>query len=549
MICILHGYLLEGSGSNLWTRSIIQSLCKNGETVHLVCQENHPELYDFISEVFIYDSERNRKQVFLRETPYNGHCIMHKPWIGDTLPVYVWDKYEEFTDVQPMIQLNTQTIESYLDRNVSIIKEIAINNKITVLHANHAVLMSVAAQRVAAQLSIPYTIMPHGSAIEYAVKKDERFYQYAFQAFEKSKSIFVIGKEIRQRINTLFSAIPNLDKKMHDLNLGADTSLFVPVERSQRHKNIVQLEEAIKKIQRGKTQSMSDKLISGLKPNIQKHELIELIDQTNKYTAKNTDENLENALKSINWGNDKLIFFVGRIISSKGLHSIFAAMPYIFHKYQNAKLIITGHGPLRETLEVFLWALENNAKELVFNLIQWGKELEGTGQDELTEISSFYQHLEQENKLQDYFNMAAKSVRRKKVVFTGYLTHNELQFLFPAIDVAIFPSVVAEAGPLVFLEAMASGCFPIGTYFAGMAASIDSIQGSIPDDILDIMKLNPDPAKTVQDMVQKIDSTLELNGKYSTALRNVAVERYDWQNISKRFSAILKTLSPSKNKI
>ena len=50
MIAILRGYLLEGSGGNLWTRSIVQSLCDNGETIHLMCQENHPELYDFICE-------------------------------------------------------------------------------------------------------------------------------------------------------------------------------------------------------------------------------------------------------------------------------------------------------------------------------------------------------------------------------------------------------------------------------------------------------------------------------------------------------------------
>ena len=40
MICILHGYLLEGSGSNLWTRSVVESLCRAGETVHLMAQEN-----------------------------------------------------------------------------------------------------------------------------------------------------------------------------------------------------------------------------------------------------------------------------------------------------------------------------------------------------------------------------------------------------------------------------------------------------------------------------------------------------------------------------
>lgn len=43
----------------------------------------------------------------------------------------------------------------------------------------------------------------------------------------------------------------------------------------------------------------------------------------------------------------------------------------------------------------------------------------------------------------------------------------------PAATVAVFPSIVAEAGPLVLIEAMASGCYPMGTYFAGMGANID----------------------------------------------------------------------------
>ena len=223
MICILHGYLLEGSGSNLWTRSIIQSLCKQGETVHLLCQENHPELYGFISEVYYYDSSGTKIQKLLRESPYDGQCIMHKPWIGDTLPVYVWDKYEEFVNVLPMAELDTESIEKYLDHNETIVKKVVQENNITVIHANHAVLMSVIAMRISEHMSIPFAIMPHGSAIEYAVKKDQRIYKYAFEAFEKASRIFVIGKEIRQRINTLFSKIPNLNDKMLDLNLGADT--------------------------------------------------------------------------------------------------------------------------------------------------------------------------------------------------------------------------------------------------------------------------------------------------------------------------------------
>ena len=126
LICILHGYLLEGSGSNLWTRAIIKSLCNDGEIVHLMCQENHPERYDFIAESFSYSSDGVVKKLLSREVPYKGKCVMHKPELGDTLPVYVWDKYEEFSNVVPMIELPDDSIEDYLNRNVKVLKKIII---------------------------------------------------------------------------------------------------------------------------------------------------------------------------------------------------------------------------------------------------------------------------------------------------------------------------------------------------------------------------------------------------------------------------------------
>ncbi len=229
MICILHGYLLEGSGSNLWTRSIIQSLCRDGETIHLLCQENYPELYDFIATVHYYHPDGSHETRLERDVPYLGRCIMHKPYIGKTLPVYVWDHYEEFSDVQPMINLSDDTIKNYLNNNIEVLKRVVRENGVGVLHANHAVLMSVVAQRVSEELSIPFAIMPHGSAIEYAVKKDPRFFNYALEAFTKAIRIYVIGKELRQRVITLFQDIKKLEDKISDLHLGVDTSLFQPI--------------------------------------------------------------------------------------------------------------------------------------------------------------------------------------------------------------------------------------------------------------------------------------------------------------------------------
>ena len=70
MICILHGYLLEGSGSNLWTRCIVESLCLEGYTVQLVCQEPYPERYDCIAEAHRYHPDGRVETMFTRDVPY-----------------------------------------------------------------------------------------------------------------------------------------------------------------------------------------------------------------------------------------------------------------------------------------------------------------------------------------------------------------------------------------------------------------------------------------------------------------------------------------------
>ena len=80
--------------------------------------------------------------------------------------------------------------------------------------------------------------MPHGSDIEYAVKKDERFLRMASEAMARASRVFVIGREMRERVSRVFGAVPGIDEKMKELNLGADTSLFEPIPVEQRPANI-----------------------------------------------------------------------------------------------------------------------------------------------------------------------------------------------------------------------------------------------------------------------------------------------------------------------
>jgi len=462
MICVLHGWLLEGSGSNLWTRSIITALAKSGATVHLVCQENHPERYDAISKAYRHKLSGAIENTLDRKTPYEGSCILHQPEIGDTLPVFVKDKYEEFPNVVPMMEMDDETIERYIERNVDVVRRIVTENDISAIHANHAVLMPVVAQRVSHEMGIPYTVMPHGSDIEYAVKKDERFKRYASSAFTDAARIFCIGKEMRDRITTVFSDLPGVESKFVELHLGVDTSQFDAIPRDKREQNIASLEATLANSPRAATGDES----------------------------KLPDADIEKKLRQINWRKDPVVLFTGRLIPAKGIQHVVEAMPRILEKVPDLHLIIVGHGPLRAPLEARI-------REL--------------------------------------------GIAPDKIIFTGYLTHRELHFLFPCCDVGVFPSMVREAGPLVFLESLASGCFPLGTYFGGMAASIDAVSHDLPAEVAGTMKLGVET--TTQDLVRQIPRALSISGKYRNDLARIARERYDWVSVARTFAAELSSIA------
>ncbi|MDQ3995936.1 MAG: glycosyltransferase, partial [Gemmatimonadota bacterium] len=124
---------------------------------------------------------------------------------------------------------------------------------------------------------------------------------------------------------------------------------------------------------------------------------------------------------------------------------------------------------------------------------------------------------------------------------TGYLTHQELQHLFPCCDVGIFPSIVKEAGPLVFLEALASGCFPLGTNFGGMKASIDAIADLLPPHIVDAMRI--DPTHVVADIARKGSAALRMGVRYKDVLARAAQDRHDWTSVGRKLARELEGLA------
>lgn len=562
MIAFLHGYLLEGSGSNVWTRSMVESLCRQGETVHLICQEGQPERYPFISEAMVYHPDGRKDVVLQRRAIYAGTCILHKPLLGRMLPVYVPDRYTEFTDVRPMVTLSDDQIEAYLHQNQQVLHQILRDHPIRAIHANHAVLMSVVAQRVARSDGISYAITPHGSAIEYAVKRDQRFYRYAEQAFRDAQRIYALSTEMADRVASLFPDLPDLEHKICLLNTGVDTRLFAPLPPHQGAASLHRLYDTIQPQQQAAPDSahivqqltdrvrhsagctdpvsqFSDWLRADRRNEPDLSEIATWLQQTGYGQAKIPDVDNLRRLTDTAITQEKNLIFVGRLIANKGLYTLLTALPGILSLHPGTRLIIVGHGPQRAVLESLVCALSAGDADLFCQLLCLGLEMEG---QEMAAFSPVAAYLEQETWVK-YVAMAQQYLSPDRVIFTGYLEHTALCHLFPVCDVAIFPSVLAEAAPLVFLEAMASGCFPIGTDFAGMAACIQAAASVLPADIGNIMRLRPDPAHTVTDIIQQTTRALQTDGAYRQTLRDRVVVEHDWQQISERLRQDLDGLT------
>ena len=55
-VLIFHGYLLGGTGSNVYNAELAAALVRGGHEVHLVCQERDPLALDWVDAAGDWDT-------------------------------------------------------------------------------------------------------------------------------------------------------------------------------------------------------------------------------------------------------------------------------------------------------------------------------------------------------------------------------------------------------------------------------------------------------------------------------------------------------------
>ena len=553
---VVHGYGLAGAGSNLWTRAVVRALCQTGRDVHLVCQESSPERYDFIGAAVEYDAATAPTLLFRRETPYAGTCTLHRPTLN-VLPTYVRPrKKSEYVFYIP--DLEDGPIEEYVVRNARLLAR--LGPEVAGFVVNHTVLCSVAAQRAKEQTGTPYALLPHGSAIEYVVKKDPRMRKAAESALASADAVYALNGEMEGRFRDVFPDVPGLMDKVSRMPVGVDTAQFDPAPRGGRTARIEKLAEQLDGLERGRTPEHRSALLGRLEKATagdaepSDTDLYAILHQ-DEYPSSAPDADAETRLAGFDWDQANVTLYVGRLIAAKGIPAVIAAMPIIAAEVPHARFVIGGTGGLREAMEALVWALATGKRKLARQIVQAGGLLEAGGLDGSADgaperapfmlTAAHFDRLEKEGRLDAYFQKAEDHLEPEHVVFGGFMDHGPLSALYAVADVGLFPSVVREASPLVVPEAAASATFPIGVDHGGMGDSLRILGEALPEEARPLLLARYDEYG-VEDLAQNAITVMQKPGQYAEALRAAAVARYDWQAIAGDLAKSLEALRTGK---
>jgi glycosyltransferase involved in cell wall biosynthesis len=192
-ILLWHGYLLAGTGSNVYSRALAREWSREGHDVVVVCQDRQPELYDL-----------------------GGATVVNVELPGKLLPVFVMDRYaglepkflQEFTPAER---------DAYVGANADALRSLLPAD---LVFCNH-VLMGAP---VGAVTGAPFRVKAHGSELEYSMRGRPELEAWAAETLALADATYVGSAHIREvvaevtgHIDRVFEVPPGVDVHRFEL--------------------------------------------------------------------------------------------------------------------------------------------------------------------------------------------------------------------------------------------------------------------------------------------------------------------------------------------
>jgi glycosyltransferase involved in cell wall biosynthesis len=493
-VLIFHGYLLRGTGSNVYNASLARALAALGHEVHLFCQDREADSLPFVDAVGDWDGGSLRVRT-LREPV---RVTAYRPDIGGLLPVYVSDRYEGF-EVRAFCDLTEGELERYLDANVAAVRDVVASVAPDAALANHAV-MGPAVLARALEGRVRFAVKVHGSALEYTVRPDpDRFAPYAIEGMSRASAVLVGSRHTAEALWELVEA-PGLRERTRLGPPGVDADAFRPRPPAEAAAALA---------------GLAGRLGGG------------------EAASWGGEAGAAEALRSLDPERERIVAYVGKLIVSKGVDVLIAAWPLVAREVPDARLVIVGFGGYRDGLERLLSALRERDLAEARAIAARGRELEGGPAGELSYLAAFLDALEGDARRAylDAAPAAAAGVR-----FTGRLEHHDLPDLLPACVAQVVPSTFPEAFGMVAAEAAACGALPVSASHSGLAEVSETLAEALDEPLRPLLSFAPGP-DAIEELAAKLVAWLNLprdeRERSSASVSALARRRFGWEGVAR----------------
>ena len=511
-LIMTHGYMLSDTGSNVYVQNLCRGLVREGHDVHLLCQEPKPLAYDFVDEFAVVGGDRIETRGE-QQTPYPGRCVIYRPDIGDLLPVYVYDDYPGWR-VKTFLDLTDDEFRDYVRSNTGAVRTVLGASGAESVVTNHAVPGPLVARRALEGTDVPYTSIIHGSALQYVARKSEKYMRAARDGLEGAKRILALSSD---SAGTIAQDFPDMAHKTVALPGGVDTNLFRPEAFDLRvldHLNGGP----------GRGPEQREALKEALTGSANADELLEALRRVaDSYDARSHDRDAGDRLKAFIVADSPLVVYVGKLIHSKGVHSLLSAFARM-RRETRARLLVIGFGTFREGLEALTHALSAGDEKTVERLAELGRLLEGGPAGPL-------EHFEVSREL-----LGEAAGMENHVEFIGPLRHEDLTKLLPAAEVGVVPSIFPETFGLVAAEFAASGVVPFVADHSGLREAGEIVGRGLPFDLhVSMDGFEENLAHALTDYLNLPESERR---RCSSIVRHNSVEHLSWGTLAEQLVAI-----------
>jgi glycosyltransferase involved in cell wall biosynthesis len=196
-IVLWHGYLLGGTGSNVYTGALAREWSRAGHEVVVLCQEPHAERFDV------------------------GFASVVRPDVGGFLPVFVLDRYEGY-DVKLLQDCSRAELDVWVESNAA---AVCAELPADLVFCNHVLLGGA----VGAATGARYAVKAHGSELEYSMRGRPELETWGREVLADAAAVFVGSGHIREVLEDVCGHVD----RVHEVPPGVDVDEWRPRPRAE----------------------------------------------------------------------------------------------------------------------------------------------------------------------------------------------------------------------------------------------------------------------------------------------------------------------------